>query len=89
MKNEKIVIIGTCSTGLNAAKIAVMNMGHTNVVVSTISEEKERGITITNKPEPFLIKPYEILSEIGFESNPRKNKKKQFTPQPWRNNRKK
>jgi hypothetical protein len=30
-----------------------------------------------------------MLSEPFFEHNPRKNKKKQFTPQPWRNNRKK
>jgi hypothetical protein len=59
------------------------------VIVSTISEEKERGITITNKPEPFIINAHQILGEYGFEHNPRKNKKKQFTPQPWRKNRKK
>lgn len=43
-----------------------------------------------NEPEPFAIKCYkeDLLQPIFLADNPRKDKSKQFTQQPWRKKRK-
>ena len=88
MNSQKVLIIGSGIDVTNFAKTALINIGYSDIEIIEDKEIKERGITINNLPQPFVIKQHEILNDIGIVNNPRK-KKKHYTPQPWRNNRKK
>lgn len=76
------------SSGMQALTTAIYAIRDKSVIVTT--ERESNPDQIFNRIESIQIIPFKVIGAPYLEDsyNPRKDKRKQFTPQPWRDKRK-